>query len=315
MSCLLIDIAGSELNSEDRELLAHPFVAGVILFSVNFIHVKQLRQLISEIKKINPNAVIAVDHEGGVVQRFHEGFTKLPASTRWGEQYDINKEDTIHQLKKFTSIQAKELLAVGVNLPLTPVLDLDWGRTAVTHQRSYSSDPDTVIELGKTVIETMHHCGLPAVGKHFPGHGAVMLDSHLALPIDTRPYAEIEKMDLRPFSALAPQLDAIMPGHVVYSEVDELPAGFSSFWLREVLRNRMNFNGIIVSDDLDMGATAEFGDFVTRVELALEAGCDLVSICNNRPGVISVIDQVVRLQKSRNEQNEQIIQNYIRNYI
>src|SRR3990167_2559137 len=308
MSCLLIDISGVELNDEDCSLIAHPLVAGLILFSRNFVHVEQLKTLIHSIKELKPQAMIAVDQEGGPVQRFREGFTKLPASSYWGELYKNDKMNTIQEIKNFTSTQAKELIAVGVNLPLTPVLDLDWGRNSVTHERSYSSNPQVVIELGEIVIDRLHEYGLPVVGKHFPGHGAVEFDSHYVLPVDTRSWDEIVETDLKPFSHLTNCLDAIMPAHIIYSEMDRLPVGFSSFWLQEVLRNKLNFKGLIVSDDINMKAADQYGDFLQRVELALQAGCDLVSICNNRAGTVSVIDQLNIERFSQNKRTEQFIQ-------
>src|SRR3990167_3560899 len=287
MSCLLIDISGVELNDEDCSLIAHPLVAGLILFSRNFVHVEQLKTLIHSIKELKPQAMIAVDQEGGPVQRFREGFTKLPASSYWGELYKNDKMNTIQEIKNFTSTQAKELIAVGVNLPLTPVLDLDWGRNSVTHERSYSSNPQVVIELGEIVIDRLHDYGLP---------------------VDTRSWDEIVETDLKPFSHLTNCLDAIMPAHIIYSEMDRLPAGFSSFWLQEVLRNKLNFKGLIVSDDINMKAADQYGDFLQRVELALQAGCDLVSICNNRAGTVSVIDQLNIERFSQNKRTEQFIQ-------
>jgi beta-N-acetylhexosaminidase len=288
--CVLIDIEGAELNEQDRELLAHPVCGGIILFSQNYQNLPQLQALTTHIRRINPQAFIAVDQEGGRVQRFRDGFSLLPPMAHWGTVYDQNPQDCQRQLTQAIDTLASELRAAGVNLDLIPVLDLNYGVSEVIGARSLHRDPAAVVELGGWVIAELQRHHFPAVGKHFPGHGAVGADSHLSLPVDSRDWQTLWRQDLKPFLTLAHQLDAIMPAHIVFSALDHRPASFSPFWLQEVLRRQFNFQGVIISDDLTMTAAATRGNYGERAAEAFSAGCDLLLVCNNRSGAIAALD-------------------------
>ena len=291
--CVLIDLIGDELSLEERELLRHPVCAGVILFARNYQNPQQLRALTAGIRQVNPRAFIAVDQEGGRVQRFRDGFTELPPMSHWGEVYDQDPGLCYHQLSQAIYHLASELTAVGINLNLIPVLDLHSPQSPVIAERSLHSNPAVVTELALVVIQEMHRRHFPAVGKHFPGHGAVSIDSHQSLPVDARDWSLLWRQDLQPFVALIHQLDAIMPAHIVFSAMDHRPASFSPFWLNEVLRNQLNFQGVIISDDLTMAAAATRGNYAQRAAESFSAGCDLLLVCNNRSGAITVLETLL----------------------
>ena len=280
---ILIDLEGPELTHEEQELLQHPVCAGIVLFTRNYQNIHQLKRLTAQIYQTKSNAIIAVDQEGGLVQRFRNDFTILPPMSHWGQLYDQNPQQCLWRLSKAIHTMCHELRYAGINLNLIPVLDLDYKISSVIRSRSLHSDPNIVSFLGRTVIDEMHHQQFPAVGKHFPGHGAVTPDSHLTLPVDHRNWSEIWQNDLRPFVTLIHQLDAIMPAHIVFSAMDHRPASFSPFWLQEVLRKQLNFKGVIISDDLTMAAAATRGSYAERAVEAFLAGCDLLLVCNNRP--------------------------------
>lgn len=307
-SAAVIDIEGLELSTEDREFLTHPAVAGIILFSKNYENIAQLKSLTKSIGQINPKLFISVDQEGGRVQRFREGFTELPAMREWGEKYKHGAQECMLQFAQIIETMVMELQSVGVQSTLAPVLDLDYGVSDIIGERSFSRDPDVVTILANVVVSTMHRCSMPVVAKHFPGHGFVVADSHLELPIDSRPFSEIEAQDMIPYQQLLNSLDGIMPAHVVYAECDDMPACFSSFWLTEILRKKLGFMGIIISDDLTMEAATGLGDYETRAREALNAGCDLISVCNNREGAISVLES---LESWKNRESEQRIKKFI----
>lgn len=285
-----IDIDGTELTAEDERWLAHPRTAGVVLFRRNFVNKPQLKALTQAINAIDSSLVISVDQEGGRVQRFRDDFTMLPAMRHWGEYYQDSPERAKQALREYTKIMAEELFDVGIHLSLMPILDVDHGVSWVIGGRSFFSKPEVVIDLARTMIDTMQTLGMPTTGKHFPGHGGVALDSHISLPEDKRTWDELWNDDIKPFAALAGQLDAIMPAHVVYPLLDDKPAGFSSFWLKEVLRERLEFDGVIMSDDLTMAGAAMAGSYTDRSREALNAGCDLLLVCNNRAGAIEVLE-------------------------
>ena len=290
---VMLDVEGVELNAEDRAILQHPLVGGVILFSRNFESMAQLEALVQAIHAIRtPRLLIAVDHEGGRVQRFREGFTRLPAMARFGEVYDRDKKKARALAKLCGWLMAVELRAVDIDFSFAPVLDLDYGVSTVIGDRAFHARAEVVAELTHDFIEGMHEAGMAATGKHFPGHGAIAADSHIAIPVDHRPFDEINAHDIVPFRRLIKSnLTAIMPAHVIYDQVDSLPAGFSPFWLKEVLRKRLNFQGVIFSDDLDMkGASVISEAYPERARAALAAGCDMVLVCNNRPEAIKVLD-------------------------
>lgn len=286
---ILIDLEGLTLSQEEQELLRHPRCAGVILFERNYENPAQLKRLTHAVSSVSPGAVIAVDQEGGRVQRFREGFTALPPMSSFGRQYDENPQSAYLPLAQTIHALSSELRESGINLNLIPVLDLNFGISAIIGERSLHRDPQVVTELGGIVIDELHRQGFPAVGKHFPGHGGVALDSHQDLPVDTRDWATLWHNDLQPFLRLMDRLDAIMPAHIVFSAIDSLPVSFSPFWLKEVLRRRLNFQGIIISDDLSMAGAATRGDYATRAVESFLAGCDLLLVSNNRAGAIAAL--------------------------
>jgi beta-N-acetylhexosaminidase len=288
----MLDVEGTQLSAEDRELLNHPACGGVILFSRNFQNPEQVRQLTAEIHALRePHLLIAVDHEGGRVQRFREGFSSLPAAAWYGENYREKSQLGLSLAEQGGWLMAAELRSVGVDFSFAPVLDLDMGVSEVIGDRAFSSSPEVVADLARAWMRGVHRAGMAAVGKHFPGHGAVRADSHHALPVDQRRLEDIEIDDLRPFERMIHAgLEAIMPAHVVYPKVDRNLAGFSPFWLQQILRKRLGFQGVIFSDDLSMAAAEEAGSFGERALAARAAGCDMVLVCNDREGVIEVID-------------------------
>ncbi len=280
-----VDLAGPELTDGERRRLRHPHVGGVILFSRNYRSVAQLCQLTREIRALRkPELLIAVDHEGGRVQRFRDGFTRLPPMAELGRQWEANPV-TARQLAERTGwVLAAELRASGVDFSFTPVLDLDYGSSPVIGNRAFHPDPKVVTELALALLRGLRQAGMHACGKHFPGHGFVTLDSHHAIPVDERPWDVLQEADLVPFRRLVDNgLEAVMPAHVIYPKVDDRPAGFSLAWLQQVLRTRLGFQGAIISDALDMAGAGFAGDTIeARAEAALKAGCDLV-LATNRP--------------------------------
>ena len=289
---VMLDLAGLEIGPQEREMLAHPLVGGVILFSRNYESPEQLQRLVAEIHALrDPRLLVSVDHEGGRVQRFRHGFTALPAARVYGRVYDADRKRGRRLAELGGWLMASELRAVGVDFSFAPVLDLDRGVSEVIGDRAFHSQPDKVGDLAQAWLGGMRRAGMPATGKHFPGHGAVAADSHLDLPVDERPFADIEAEDLRPFARLIRAgMAAVMPAHVVYAAVDERPAGFSPRWLKEVLRGRLGFQGVIFSDDLSMQGAQVMGDIVARGEAALAAGCDMVLVCNHPEDAARLLD-------------------------
>jgi beta-N-acetylhexosaminidase len=279
---VMLDVAGTELDTNDRRRLQHPLVGGVILFSRNYASPEQLIRLTADIHALrSPELVIAVDHEGGRVQRFRDGFTLIPAMRELGRVWDENPQHAGHLAHEVGFVLAAELRANGVDLSFAPVLDVDYGNSSVIGDRALHSDPQAIAELARALVQGFRQGGMGAVGKHFPGHGHVRADSHLEVPVDDRPYAEIEASDLVPFRRLIEAgLSAIMPAHVIYPQVDRHPAGFSSFWLKTILRDELGFDGVIFSDDLSMEGASVAGGVVDRAHAALGAGCDMVLVCN-----------------------------------
>jgi beta-N-acetylhexosaminidase len=278
----MLDVAGTSLSGEERTLLREPAVGGVILFSRNFESPQQVAALVADIHGLrSPRLLVAVDQEGGRVQRFRDGFTRLPPVRRLGELFDRDPRRAL-QLAEVTGwLMAAELRAVGIDISFAPVLDLDYGVSTVIGDRAFHRQPEAVAVLAQAYQRGMQEAGMAATGKHFPGHGAVRADSHHELPIDERPFAELEFEDLLPFERLAHQgMKAMMAAHVIYRHCDPQAAGFSPFWLRTVLRERLGFQGVIFSDDLNMAAARCAGDYPARARAALAAGCDMVLVCN-----------------------------------
>lgn len=288
----MLDLAGTALDAGDRELLTHPAVGGVILFSRNFASPVQLAALAAAIRALRePPLLIGVDQEGGRVQRFREGFTRLPAAGRFGQLYARAPRHACAVCESIAWLMAAELRAVGVDFSFAPVLDLDRGMSQVIGDRGFAAQVEPVCELAAAWMAGARRGGMAAVGKHFPGHGGVAADSHTELPTDARAFDEFEMADLVPFRHLIERgLDAVMPAHVVYSRIAPQPAGFSSFWLRDILRGRLGFQGVIFSDDLNMAAAGAGGDYVERARSAVRAGCDMLLICNNRPAAVAIVD-------------------------
>lgn len=288
---VMVDLPGLELTDADRELLCQPAVGGVILFARNYATPEQLLALTTAIRALrSPPLLIAVDQEGGRVQRFRAGFQRLPPAGWYAQQYAHNPARAVQLAQRAGWLMASELLACGVDCSFAPVLDIDRGLCNVVGDRAFGSDAATVSTLAGAWWQGMRLAGMAAVGKHFPGHGGVTADSHLALPHDNRPFATLWEEDLLPFRTLLAQgLEAVMPAHVVYPQVDVQPAGFSAQWLQGVLRQRLGFDGAIFSDALDMAAAAAAGGFVERAQVALAAGCDQILVCNNRPAAEAVV--------------------------
>lgn len=289
---VMLDVAGTALTPEERERLAHPHAGGVILFSRNYESPPQIAALVAEIHALRaPRLLVAVDHEGGRVQRFREGFTRLPPARRFGDIYDENPKRAKRLAHTAGWLMATELLAVGVDFSFAPVLDLDRGVSSVIGDRAFHARADAVADLATSYVAGMTEAGMAATGKHFPGHGGCAPDSHAALPVDEREYADIALEDLVPFARLVENgLAGIMPAHVVYARVDDQPAGYSRLWLREVLRGRLGFQGVIFSDDLSMEGAKGVGGMVDRAHAALAAGCDMVLVCNDPAGAAQVLE-------------------------
>ncbi len=279
---VMLDVAGTVLTAEDEARLRHPLVGGVILFARNYASPHQLAGLAASIRALrSPALLIAVDHEGGRVQRFREGFTRVPAMRELGKIWDEHPKRARHLALQAGYVLAAELRACGVDFSFTPVLDVDFGSSAVIGDRAFHSEPQAVSELAHSLLQGLKQGGMHAVGKHFPGHGFVSADSHLEIPVDERSYTDIELCDLIPFRQMVNfGLAAVMPAHVIYPRVDKLPAGFSSVWLKKILRGELGFEGCIFSDDLSMEGATVAGGIVQRAEAALQAGCDVVLVCN-----------------------------------
>ena len=289
---VMLDLEGVALGADDQRRLLHPLTGGVILFSRNFTDPAQLRGLTAEIRALrNPPLLIAVDHEGGRVQRFREGFTVLPAMAELGRSWDQDSRQALRLAQDLGFVLAAELRAHGVDLAMAPVLDVDHGMSEVIGDRAFHSDPRAIAELARALLQGFKQAGMSGVGKHFPGHGHVLADSHHASPVDERAYEEIEAIDLAPFRRLIEAgLGGIMPAHVIFPKVDERPAGYSAVWLKTVLRERLGFGGVIFSDDLSMEGAGVAGGVVGRATAALGAGCDMVLICNSPQGTDELLE-------------------------
>ncbi|THB75377.1 MAG: beta-N-acetylhexosaminidase [Gammaproteobacteria bacterium] len=289
---LMVDIEGYTLSDEDVEILNNPLVCGVILFSRNYKNKEQLKILTEQIRGVkSPRLVIAVDQEGGRVQRFKDGFTIFPPASVYADLYQDDPEKAKKMAFDNGVKLSAELLEVGVDFSFTPVLDIDYQNNEVIGDRAFGGDPQQVIELTRAMIDGLAESGMIAVGKHFPGHGFVAEDSHHELPVDSRSLEEIEAKDLVPFQELVQKIQGVMPAHIVYEKIDSMPAGFSDFWIRNILREQIGFGGVVFSDDISMKATTSYGAISQRVKMALSAGCDMVLICNDRDAVKKALDK------------------------
>ncbi|NOQ15309.1 MAG: beta-N-acetylhexosaminidase [Methyloprofundus sp.] len=281
---IMIDIAGTMLSQYDKEKIAHPNTGAIILFARNYETPEQVAELSQQIKAARKGSIlIAVDQEGGRVQRFQKGLTRLPPAAAYAKQPELTEDAGW--------LMAAELLGLGIDFSFAPVLDIDCGVSEIIGNRSFSQDTEQTCQLTSHYRKGMRRAGMAAIGKHFPGHGAVALDSHLALPVDDRDFDSIYSKDILPFKQLINEgLEGIMPAHVVYPAVDELPAGFSAIWINEILRKQLGFKGAVFSDDLSMAGAATVGDFSERARLARQAGCDMLLVCNNATAAEQVLD-------------------------
>jgi beta-N-acetylhexosaminidase len=289
----MIDLEGTSITAEEREILRHPLVGGVILFTRNYTDPEQLAALVAQVHAARtPQLILAVDQEGGRIQRFRTGFSVLPAPRRVGHEYDANARAGLELARSMGWLMAAELRARGVDLSFAPCVDIDYGVSIIT-DRAFHRSPEAVAALASAYARGIRDAGMAATAKHFPGHGAVVADSHLTLPVDRRELADLTG-DLAPYRRLiANGLPAVMVAHIEFPAVDAAPASLSARWIRDVLRGEMRFQGVVFSDDLSMGgAAAAFGDIVTRATRALSAGCDMILVCNQRASVMELLDRL-----------------------
>jgi beta-N-acetylhexosaminidase len=290
---LMVDVAGTSLTAADRELLAHPLIGGVILFTRNYQDPRQLRALTREIQAVrSPALLLAVDHEGGRVQRFRSGFSALPAARRIGLRFDSDPKQGLAMARELGWLMAAELLGAGLDLSFAPCVDLDYGLSEIIGDRALHARAAVVAQLALAAVRGMRDAGMAATAKHFPGHGAVVADSHLALPVDRRELVDLDA-DLLPYRRLiANGLPAVMVAHVLFPAVDSMPASFSNRWIAGVLRGELGFGGAVFADDLSMTGAVVAGDLLARAERALQVGCDMLPVCNDRAGVERLLDEL-----------------------
>jgi len=288
----MLDVDGLSLSPADRDILREPATGGVILFSRNFESANQVADLVTEIRALRrPPLLIAVDHEGGRVQRFREGFTAIPPMRRIGQEYDRDPDAGLQAARDAGWIVGSELRSVGIDLSFAPCVDLDWGVSEIIGDRAFHRNPEVVADLAGAYSRGLRSAGMSAVAKHFPGHGAVVADSHLKLPVDRREYGQILD-DMRPYERLisSSTIAGVMLAHIVYQSLDAEPAGFSRYWIQQELRARLGFGGAVFCDDLSMKATRDYGSMPRRAKRALEAGCDMVLVCNDRGAAHEAVD-------------------------
>ena len=291
---VMLDLAGQSLDDADRRRLRDPQTGGVILFTRNYASPEQLGELCREVHELrDPKLVIAVDHEGGRVQRFRDGFQAIPAMGQLGELYDQDPQQALALAQSFAWMMSAELLHHGVDLSFAPVLDIGDPVSSVIGDRAFHRDPEAIAHLANAWVRGMREAGMEAVGKHFPGHGSVEGDSHHVMPFDRRRYADIAALDLVPFRrVIDTHLAGIMMAHVIYDQVDALPAGYSRYWIETVLRGELEFNGVVFSDDLSMSGAESVGGYAQRARHALDAGCDMLLVCNNPDGADEVLESL-----------------------
>jgi len=286
---LMLDLTGTSLMDDEVGLLQNPQVGGVILFARNVESRHQVEALVAEIRAAAPDLLIAVDQEGGRVQRFKQGFTRLPAMQQLGDLTLRDRALGLSLARDCGWLMASEVIACGLDISFAPVLDVDRDTSSIIGDRAFSDQPQLVCDVAGAFIAGMNEAGMAATGKHFPGHGGIVADSHLEAPIDQRSWAELSEHDLVPFVALADQLGGVMPAHITYPEIDPDSVGFSPFWLQQILRSQLGFNGVIFSDDLAMKGADIAGGYVQKAERALSAGCDMILVCNDRAGAQEVL--------------------------
>ena len=287
----MLDIDGLSLSPADRDLLLEPAVGGLILFSRNYASPEQLADLVAEVRALrSPPLIVAVDHEGGRVQRFREGFSAIPPMRVLGRQYNSDPDAALALARSAGWLIASELRACGIDLCFAPCVDLDWGVSEIIGDRSFHAKAAVVSELAAEFSRGLRSAGMAAVAKHFPGHGAVVADSHENLPVDRREYGDLLD-DMQPYDRLIGSglVAGVMMAHIVYRQMDELPAGFAPFWIQRELRSRLGFDGAVLSDDLSMKATRAYGSMSQRATRALDAGCDMVLVCNDRDAALATV--------------------------
>ena len=286
---LMLDLKGVSLDRDERLQLQNSQVGGVILFSRNIQSRDQICDLVAEIRACSKSLLVAVDQEGGRVQRLREGFTAIPSMQAIGNLIARSPEEGLGLSKDLGWLMASEVIACGLDLSFAPVLDVDRDTSSIIGDRSFSDQPEIVISAAEAFIKGMHDAGMAATGKHFPGHGGIVADSHLEAPVDDRSWNTLYARDIQPFAKLSKMLDAVMPAHITFPSVDPDSVGFSSFWLNDVLRGKLGFEGIIFSDDLTMKGADIAGGYVDKAKLALKAGCDMILVCNCPQGVVEVL--------------------------
>jgi len=287
---LMLDLEGTSLSDDERDLLLQSPVGGVIFFARNISSKEQFIALTAEVSALRPELLLAIDQEGGRVQRLREGYTILPPMQFLGNLLAEDSQRGAELLRNTGWLLAVEMIASGLDFSFAPVLDLDSSHCEVIANRSFSLDPGIASAAAGYFIEGMAEAGMAATGKHFPGHGGVTADSHLEIPYDSRSLEQLQDRDLLPFKALSHKLQGIMPAHIVFPEVDDKAVGFSSYWLQNILRQELAFDGVIFSDDLSMKGADQMGSYAEKADAALRAGCDMVLVCNNRQGALEVLD-------------------------
>ena len=302
---LMLDIADTKLNQEDIQLLQTPQVGGVILFTRNIESPQQVRALTDHMRQIRPDLLIAVDQEGGRVQRLKQGFTLLPAMGEFGKLYLTEPERAVTLAEQCGWLMATEVLAVGIDFSFAPVLDLN-AISDIIGDRAFAQNMQDIVPLAGAFMQGMKRAGMANTGKHFPGHGSVKADSHIAAAVDSRSYDEIHQNDMQSFIQLQDQLDALMPAHVIYENIDPHPAGFSEFWIQKVLREELKFDGVLFSDDLTMQAACVAGGADARILAALKAGCDMGLVCNQRDAACLALDAISDLPLPNQERLERM---------
>ena len=297
----MLDLAGTALAEDEVELLQNSQVGGVILFARNVESRQQVEALVAQIRAVAPHLLIAVDQEGGRVQRFRDDFSPLPAMQKLGDLTARDREAGLALCRDSGWLMASEVIACGLDISFAPVLDVDRDTSSIIGDRAFSDQPQRVIDTAAAFIEGMNEAGMAATGKHFPGHGGIFADSHLEAPLDQRDWQQLWEHDLRPFVALCPVLGGIMPAHITFPAIDPDSVGFSNFWLLEILRDKLGFNGVIFSDDLTMKGADVAGGYQRKAELALQAGCDMILVCNDRSGALEVLDYMTAEKISGSE--------------